>query len=133
MEATSRRWRGIYTPSSRCVGRPKFDFRTACDVASVSDSLEARTSPYPSTTPLSGSTETVYGVAKAVPRPSPLDEGPPTTRFVHHAPVGKGRLTLPHSLLGVSGCVLASKGTQFAEAPLSFALSLMAWPLKTSP
>ena len=118
-----RRWRGA----------SEFDFRTARDVASVSESFVARTSPYPSTTPLSGNTETVYGVAKAVPRPSPLDEGPPTTRFVHHAPVGNGRLTLPQSLVGVSGCVRASKGTQFAEAPLSFVLSLMAWPLKTSP
>ena len=27
------------------VGRPKFDFRTACDVASVSESFVARTFP----------------------------------------------------------------------------------------
>ena len=40
----SRRWRGIFTPSSR-RGASKFDFHTACDVASVSESFVARTSP----------------------------------------------------------------------------------------
>ena len=47
MEATSRRWRGIYAPSSRRshsrvdgVGRPKFDFHTGHD--SVDSSTTAK-------------------------------------------------------------------------------------------
>ena len=41
MEATPRRWRGIYTPSSRCVGRPKFDFHTG-PAATASSLLSKR-------------------------------------------------------------------------------------------